>query len=111
MIVQPIPVITKHRNEINRECLYAWYPEAISDTVTIMEPRDIYIHNGLDKDLLEQNPQTNGCKKNKDVDESRSIRCKHAKRTKEKFNFHHYFILFFCFFLFYSSYCCSNKRL
>jgi hypothetical protein len=56
MIVQP-----KHQNQPNRECLYAWYPEALDEIAytTPMDPRDIYVHNGLDKDLLEQKPSTN----------------------------------------------------
>ena len=68
MIVQSAPVILKHRNQPNRECLYAWYPEAVPDkrTGTSMAARDIYVHKGIDKDLIQQNPQTNGCKINID---------------------------------------------
>ena len=59
MILQP-----QQQNQPSRECLYAWYPEAILDTrnTPIMNPRDIYLQNGLDQDLLEQKPSTNGCK-------------------------------------------------
>ena len=51
-------------NQPHRECLYAWYPEAIDENVygTPMDPRDIYVRNGLDRDLLEQRPPSNGCK-------------------------------------------------
>lgn len=52
MIVQSTPIILKQRNQPNRECLYAWYPEPVSSTV--QEPRDIYIHKGIDKDLIRQ---------------------------------------------------------
>ncbi|CAF1324843.1 unnamed protein product [Rotaria sp. Silwood1] len=58
MIVQPTLIISKQRNQPNRECLYAWYPEVVNDLS--MKSRDIYIHNGIDKDLLEQKPLTNG---------------------------------------------------
>ncbi|CAF2686928.1 unnamed protein product [Rotaria sp. Silwood2] len=58
MIVQPALIISKQHNQPNRECLYAWYPEVVNDIS--MKPRDIYIHNGIDKDLLEQKPLTNG---------------------------------------------------
>ncbi len=66
MIVQSAPIILKQRNQPNRECLYAWYPEVITDTVTStpMASRDIYIHKGIDKDLIQQNSQINGCKIN-----------------------------------------------
>jgi hypothetical protein len=66
MIVQSTPVILKQRNQPNRECLYAWYPEVVTDTrsTSSMAPRDIYIHKGIDKDLIQQNSQTNGCKIN-----------------------------------------------
>lgn len=49
-------------NQPHRECLYAWYPEAIDDNMSniSIDPRDIYVHNGLDRDLLEQKPTTNG---------------------------------------------------
>lgn len=53
-------MIVQHRNQANRECLYAWYPEAVSNNVatTLVEPRDIYIHTGIDRTLLvQQNPQ------------------------------------------------------
>ncbi|CAF3431073.1 unnamed protein product [Rotaria sp. Silwood1] len=62
MIVQSTPVILKQRNQVNRECLYAWYPEVVTDTstTTSMGPRDIYIHKGIDKDLIQQNSPTNG---------------------------------------------------
>jgi hypothetical protein len=65
MIVQK-----KQENQPHRECLYAWYPEAIvDDTVyrTSMDPRDIYIHNGHDKDLLEQKSSANERKKNIEI--------------------------------------------
>ncbi len=52
----------KQRNQPNRECLYAWYPEVVTDAPTA--PRDIYIHKGIDKDLIQQNSQINGCKIN-----------------------------------------------
>ena len=47
-------MLVQHRNQANRECLYAWYPEAVSSSVihTLPEPRDIYIHNGIDRTLL-----------------------------------------------------------
>ena len=61
MIVQSTPVILKQRNQPNRECLYAWYPEVAT---TSMAPRDIYIHKGIDRDLIQQNSQANGCKIN-----------------------------------------------
>lgn len=66
MIVQSAPMILKQRNQPSRECLYAWYPEAIIDTEssTSMGPRDIYIHKGIDKDLIQENFQNNGCKIN-----------------------------------------------
>ncbi len=66
MIVQSAPITIKQRNQPNRECLYAWYPEVVTDTVTStsMGPRDIYIHKGIDKDLIQQNSQINGCKIN-----------------------------------------------
>ncbi|CAF4513802.1 unnamed protein product, partial [Rotaria sp. Silwood2] len=62
MIVQSTPVILKQRNQVNRECLYAWYPEVVTDTsiTTPMGPRDIYIHKGIDKDLIQQNLPING---------------------------------------------------
>ncbi|CAF0776381.1 unnamed protein product [Rotaria sordida] len=62
MIVQSTPVILKQRNQANRECLYAWYPEVVTDTSTAipMGPRDIYIHKGIDKDLIQQNSSING---------------------------------------------------
>lgn len=70
MIVQPALLITKHQNQPSRECLYAWYPEAICNSETGMppEPRDLYIHCGLDRDLLEQNPSNNKCKNNGDLE-------------------------------------------
>ncbi|CAF1165571.1 unnamed protein product [Rotaria sordida] len=58
MIVQPARIISKQHKQPNRECLYAWYPEVVNDIP--MKSRDIYIYNGLDKDLLEQKPLTNG---------------------------------------------------
>ena len=61
MIIQPTIIVSKQQNQPHRECLYAWYPEATNDIVT--EPRDIYIHNGIDKDLLEQKPSISECKK------------------------------------------------
>jgi hypothetical protein len=66
MIVQSAPVILKQRNQPNRECLYAWYPEAVPDKRpgTSMAPRDIYMHKGIDKDLIQQNSQRNECKIN-----------------------------------------------
>ncbi len=60
MIVQSTPIILKQRNQPNRECLYAWYPEVV--TPTSMEPRDIYIHKGIDRDLIQGNSSINGCK-------------------------------------------------
>jgi len=62
MIVQP-----KQQNQPYRECLYAWYPEVIDGTTntTSMNPRDIYLNNGINKDLLEQKSSTNGCKQKK----------------------------------------------
>ena len=63
MIVQSTPLILKQRNQPNRECLYAWYPEVVTDTTSIA-PRDIYIHKGIDKDLIQQNSQINGGKIN-----------------------------------------------
>ena len=64
MIAQSASVLLKQRNQPNRECLYAWYPEVVTDTLTTtaMAPRDIYIHKGIDKDLIQQTPQINGCK-------------------------------------------------
>jgi len=66
MIIQSAPIILKQQNQPNRECLYAWYPEAVPDSVitTTMAPRDIYTHKGIDQDLIRQNPQTNGCELN-----------------------------------------------
>ncbi len=66
MIVQSTPIILKQRNQANRECLYAWYPEVVSDTDSTlsMGARDIYIHKGIDKDLIQQSSQTHGCKIN-----------------------------------------------
>lgn len=66
MIVQSAPIIMKQRNQPNRECLYAWYPEVITDTESSasMVPRDIYIHKGIDKDLIQDNSQINECKIN-----------------------------------------------
>ena len=66
MIVQSTPIILKQRNQPNRECLYAWYPEAISEEVRSaqMGPREIYMHKGIDKDLIQQSSSTNGCKIN-----------------------------------------------
>ncbi|UJR26838.1 hypothetical protein I4U23_008150 [Adineta vaga] len=63
MIVQSAPLILKQQNQPNRECLYAWYPEVVPDTVATvpMAPRDIYIYKGLDKDLLQQNESTTNC--------------------------------------------------
>lgn len=60
MIVQSTPIILKQRNQPHRECLYAWYPEVVSPTG--MEPRDIYIHKGIDKDLIRQPTPVHGCK-------------------------------------------------
>jgi hypothetical protein len=62
MIVQP-----KQQNQPYRECLYAWYPEVIDGTTntTSTNPRDIYLNNGINKDLLEQKSSTNGCKQKK----------------------------------------------
>lgn len=60
MIVQSAPLLLNQRNQPSRECLYAWYPEVVTDapaTAVTMAPRDIYIHRGLDKDLLQQDPQ------------------------------------------------------
>ena len=66
MIVQSTPIILKQRNQPNRECLYAWYPEAVSPTV--QEPRDIYIHKGIDKDLIRQpTPIREGTRKTLDL--------------------------------------------
>ena len=64
MIVQSASLLLNQRNQPSRECLYAWYPEVVPDTTTTvtMAPRDIYLHRGLDKDLLQQSPQANGCK-------------------------------------------------
>ncbi|CAF3388747.1 unnamed protein product [Rotaria socialis] len=61
MIVQSAPVILKQRNQVNRECLYAWYPEVVIDSETTkpMGPRDIYIHKGIDKDLIQQDSHKN----------------------------------------------------
>lgn len=66
MIVQSGSAILKQRNQPSRECLYAWYPEAIIDTTTTspMAPRDIYLQRGLDKDLLKKSLQANECKNN-----------------------------------------------
>ena len=62
MIVQSVPTILKQRNQVNRECLYAWYPEVVLETNAISEPRDIYIHKGIDKDLLRESSSINRCK-------------------------------------------------
>lgn len=59
MIVQSIPTILKQRNQVNRECLYAWYPEVVSETNLNNDPRDIYIHKGIDKDLIQNISSTN----------------------------------------------------
>ena len=66
MIVQSAPTILKQRNQPSRECLYAWYPEVRTDASSTisMAPRDIYIHKGIDKDLLQENSLTNKCKIN-----------------------------------------------
>jgi hypothetical protein len=66
MIVQSTPIILKQRNQPNRECLYAWYPEVITENVrsTPMGSREIYMYKGIDKDLIQQNSSTNGCKIN-----------------------------------------------
>jgi len=61
MIIQPAVIISKQQNQPQRECLYAWYPEATNGCV--IEPRDIYIYNGIDKDFLEQKSSTNEGKK------------------------------------------------
>ncbi|CAF1001721.1 unnamed protein product [Adineta steineri] len=68
MIVQSAPLIVKDRNQPNRECLYAWYPEIAphANTTTTIGPRDVYIYKGIDKDLLQQNSQTNGSINNND---------------------------------------------
>jgi hypothetical protein len=100
MIVQPTVIISKQQNQPHRECLYAWYPEATSDTVTTtsIEPRDIYIHNGIDRDLLEQKPSSaNECKKSK-VGENR-----HSKKNKRKnqFSLLLFFLTFNTFFYFF----------
>jgi len=44
-------MLVQARNQANRECLYAWYPESVANTVTLA-PRDIYILNGIDQNLL-----------------------------------------------------------
>jgi hypothetical protein len=66
MIVQSTSIILKQRNRPNRECLYAWYPEAITEEVRSkqMGPREIYMYKGIDKDLIQQSSSTNGCKIN-----------------------------------------------
>ena len=43
-------MLVQTRNQANRECLYAWYPEPV--TTSPLQPRDIYILNGIDKNLL-----------------------------------------------------------
>ena len=50
MIAQP--TILARENQANRECLYAWYPEARNVTVvsSFTDPRDIYVHNGMSKE-------------------------------------------------------------
>lgn len=62
MIIQSTPIILKQRNQVNRECLYAWYPEAAPETAKPLGPRDIYIYKGIDKDLIQQDTQKNKCK-------------------------------------------------
>ena len=54
MIAQPILV---RENQANRECLYAWYPEARNVTVlsSFIDPLDIYIRNGMSNE-----PSTGG---------------------------------------------------
>lgn len=44
-------MLVQARNQANRECLYAWYPEPVTNSSPI-PPRDIYILNGIDKTLL-----------------------------------------------------------
>lgn len=50
----------KQQNQPQRECLYAWYPEATipSDNNSHLNPREIYIQNGLDKELLDDKSST-----------------------------------------------------
>lgn len=64
-------VQSTQQNQPSRECLYAWYPEANNNNSgnnsTSINPRHIYLHNGLDKDLLEERPSRNECKNNRNI--------------------------------------------
>lgn len=55
MIVQSTSIGLKNRNEPSRECLYAWYPEVVqeSNENQFKNSRDIYIHKGIDRSLLQ----------------------------------------------------------
>ncbi|CAF3433090.1 unnamed protein product [Rotaria socialis] len=70
MIIRSAMLVSKSRNQPSRECLYAWYPEVSTDieSVVSLEPRDIYIHNGIDTNLLQQKSSkhalTNTCDDN-----------------------------------------------
>lgn len=50
----------KQQNQPERECLYAWYPEVSipNENTNRLNPRDIYLQNGLDKDLLGEKSTT-----------------------------------------------------
>ncbi|CAF1032060.1 unnamed protein product, partial [Didymodactylos carnosus] len=41
-----------NRNQVGRECLYAWYPEVIDRNQPAPDAREIYINNGINKDLI-----------------------------------------------------------
>ena len=62
MIVQPV---WKEKNQANCDGPYVWYPERVNSNAgrISMEPRDVYMHNDLDKGLLQQSSPTNECKK------------------------------------------------
>lgn len=65
MIIRPATFVQRSRNQPSRECLYAWYPDVATNASSIvtLETRDIYIHKGIDQNLLEQKSSKDECKK------------------------------------------------
>ncbi|CAF1574567.1 unnamed protein product, partial [Didymodactylos carnosus] len=50
MLTQPQTLV--NRNQVNRECLYAWYPEVVDRNQPTPDARDIYVNNGINKNLI-----------------------------------------------------------
>ena len=89
----------KQQNQPERECLYAWYPEASipNENNIRSNSREIYIQNGLDKDLIDDKLSSSTTTPN-----ARKFTKEKTKTNRNAINFS--LILFVSCFL-----CCSYK--